>query len=82
MLYLLLFVQFFFVQDQLVSQNMSSGVFISTKSLVLQKVTKLDGGLYTCRAANDMGETSSQAVYLRVQCRWIVKSHIMLIFSS
>ncbi|CAH0596489.1 unnamed protein product [Chrysodeixis includens] len=53
--------------DQQVSQNMSSGVFISTKSLVLQRVTKRDGGLYTCRAANQMGESSSQAVYLRVQ---------------
>ncbi|XP_063896922.1 neural cell adhesion molecule 1 [Helicoverpa armigera] len=53
--------------DVQVSQNMSSGVFISTKSLVLQRVTKRDGGLYTCRAANQMGESSSQAVYLRVQ---------------
>ncbi|XP_050556217.1 hemicentin-2 [Spodoptera frugiperda] len=53
--------------DIQVSQNMSSGVFISTKSLVLQRVTKRDGGLYTCRAANQMGESSSQAVYLRVQ---------------
>ncbi|XP_023943421.1 hemicentin-2-like [Bicyclus anynana] len=53
--------------DQLVTQNMSSGVFISTKSLVLQKVTKKDGGLYACRAANQIGESSSQAVYLRVQ---------------
>ncbi|KAM3962170.1 neural cell adhesion molecule 1, partial [Aphomia sociella] len=53
--------------DVQVSQNMSSGVFISTKSLVLQKVARSDGGLYTCRAANQMGESSSQAVYLRVQ---------------
>ncbi|XP_059051651.1 hemicentin-2-like [Achroia grisella] len=53
--------------DVQVSQNMSSGVFISTKSLVLQRVTRGDGGLYTCRAANQMGESSSQAVYLRVQ---------------
>ncbi|KAJ0172067.1 hypothetical protein K1T71_012040 [Dendrolimus kikuchii] len=53
--------------DHQVSQNMSSGVFISTKSLVLQRVTRQDGGLYTCRAANQMGESSSQPVYLRVQ---------------
>ncbi|CAH2095620.1 unnamed protein product [Euphydryas editha] len=53
--------------DHQVTQNMSSGVFISTKSLVLQRVTRKDGGLYACKAANDMGETSSQAVYLRVQ---------------
>ncbi|CAB3233125.1 unnamed protein product [Arctia plantaginis] len=53
--------------DHPVNQNMSSGVFISTKSLVLQGVKKRDGGLYTCRAANQMGESSSQTVYLRVQ---------------
>ncbi|XP_012545535.1 neural cell adhesion molecule 2 isoform X2 [Bombyx mori] len=53
--------------DEPVLQNISSGVFISTKSLVLQRVTKVDGGLYTCRAANQMGESHSRAVYLRVQ---------------
>ncbi|XP_013147355.1 PREDICTED: nephrin-like [Papilio polytes] len=53
--------------DQQVTQNMSSGVFISTKSLVLQRVMRRDAGLYTCRAANQIGEASSQAVYLRVQ---------------
>ncbi|CAG5056796.1 unnamed protein product [Parnassius apollo] len=53
--------------DQQVIQNMSSGVFISTKSLVLQRVMRRDAGLYTCRAANQIGESSSQAVYLRVQ---------------
>ncbi|KPJ15532.1 Nephrin [Papilio machaon] len=47
--------------DQQVTQNMSSGVFISTKSLVLQRVMRRDAGLYTCRAANQIGEASSQA---------------------
>ncbi|KAL0868234.1 hypothetical protein ABMA27_007767 [Loxostege sticticalis] len=56
-----------FHNDVQVTQNISSGVFISTKSLVLQRVTRRDGGLYTCRAANQMGESSSQTVYLRVQ---------------
>ncbi|XP_073959446.1 neural cell adhesion molecule 1-like isoform X2 [Choristoneura fumiferana] len=53
--------------DQQVNQNMSSGVIFSTKSLVLQGVTRRDGGLYTCSAANQIGESTSQAVYLRVQ---------------
>lgn len=48
---------------------MSSGVIFSTKSLVLQGVTRRDGGLYTCSAANQIGEATSQAVYLRVQCK-------------
>ncbi|XP_041982912.1 obscurin-like [Aricia agestis] len=56
-----------FHNDQQVSQNMSSGVFISTKSLVLQRVGRRDGGLYACRAANAIGEATSQPVFLRVQ---------------
>ncbi|XP_063622419.1 neural cell adhesion molecule 2-like [Cydia splendana] len=58
-----------FHNDQQINQNMSSGVIFSTKSLVLQGVTRRDGGLYTCSAANQIGEATSQAVYLRVQCK-------------
>ncbi|XP_024215240.2 uncharacterized protein [Halyomorpha halys] len=46
---------------------MSSGVLISTLSLVLQRVTRQNGGSYTCMAANSRGQTSSQPVYLRIQ---------------
>ncbi|VVC88197.1 unnamed protein product [Leptidea sinapis] len=53
--------------EQQVIQNVTGGVFISTKSLVLQRVSRNDGGLYSCSAANHRGETSSQPVYLRVQ---------------
>ncbi|CAH1995466.1 unnamed protein product [Acanthoscelides obtectus] len=52
---------------QPVSQNMSSGVIISTHSLVLQKVARWQSGSYTCLAANARGETSSAPVYLRVR---------------
>ncbi|CAH1164164.1 unnamed protein product, partial [Phaedon cochleariae] len=51
----------------LVSQNMSSGVIISTHSLVLQKVTRWQSGSYTCLAANPRGETISEPVVLRVR---------------
>ncbi|VEN51524.1 unnamed protein product [Callosobruchus maculatus] len=46
---------------------MSSGVIISTHSLVLQKVARWQSGSYTCLAANARGETSSAPVYLRVR---------------
>ncbi|KAF5299772.1 hypothetical protein FQA39_LY11442 [Lamprigera yunnana] len=52
----------------LVSQNMSSGVIISTHSLVLQRVTRWQSGSYTCLAANNRGETMSKPVMLRVRC--------------
>ncbi|XP_057664801.1 hemicentin-1-like isoform X2 [Diorhabda carinulata] len=50
-----------------VNQNMSSGVIISTHSLVLQKVTRYQSGSYTCLAANVRGETMSEIVNLRVR---------------
>ncbi|XP_047537557.1 neural cell adhesion molecule 2-like [Vanessa atalanta] len=68
--------------EQQVTQNMSSGVFISTKSLVLQRVTRRDGGLYACKAANQMGETSSQAVYLRVQYAPVCAQHTPLVIGA
>lgn len=51
-------------------QNVTSGVILSTRSLVLQRVARQDAGAYTCRAANARGETSSQPVKLRVQCEY------------
>ncbi|KAJ2938745.1 hypothetical protein O0L34_g3358 [Tuta absoluta] len=53
--------------DKPVIQNMTSGVILSTRSLVLQKVTRRDAGGYSCKAANARGETSSEIVKLRVQ---------------
>lgn len=52
-----------------VIQNVSWGVIISTKSLVLQRVTRLQSGLYACTAANDRGEMQSEPVSLRIHCK-------------
>ncbi|XP_060522405.1 synaptogenesis protein syg-2-like isoform X2 [Cylas formicarius] len=51
----------------LVNQNVSSGIIISTHSLVLQSVTRWQGGAYACLAANSRGETMSDPVHLRVR---------------
>ncbi|KAF9823857.1 hypothetical protein SFRURICE_013394 [Spodoptera frugiperda] len=56
-----------FHNDRPVSQNMTSGIIVSTRSLVLQKVTRREAGSYSCKAANARGETSSKVVTLRVQ---------------
>ncbi|KAI5747836.1 hypothetical protein M8J77_018995 [Diaphorina citri] len=57
-----------------VKRNSSSGVILSTESLVLQKVSRHNSGRYTCQAVNDRGETSSHPVTLRVQCNNILNS--------
>lgn len=64
-----------------VTQNVSWGIIISTRSLVLQRVARIHAGFYACAAANDRGETQSSLVNLRIRCKCfsiiiIVKSTI------
>ncbi|XP_055585005.1 hemicentin-2-like [Uranotaenia lowii] len=54
-----------------VTQNVTSGVIISTRSLVLQRVGRYHSGMYACSAANDRGETQSDAVALRIHLKQI-----------
>ncbi|XP_030239425.1 uncharacterized protein LOC115562305 isoform X2 [Drosophila navojoa] len=50
-----------------VTQNVSWGIIISTRSLVLQRVGRVHSGFYACSAANDRGETQSALVNLRIR---------------
>lgn len=52
-----------------VTQNVSWGIIISTRSLVLQRVGRVHSGYYACSAANDRGETQSALVNLRIRCK-------------
>ncbi|KAF9823861.1 hypothetical protein SFRURICE_013398, partial [Spodoptera frugiperda] len=53
--------------DKPVLHNVVAGIIVSTKSLVLQKVTRDHGGDYSCRATNALGETASQSTHLSIQ---------------
>ncbi|XP_058467810.1 uncharacterized protein LOC131440502 isoform X2 [Malaya genurostris] len=66
-----------------VTQNVTSGVIISTRSLVLQKVGRYHSGMYACSAANDRGETQSEPVTLRIHFAPVcASSSIMIVGAS
>ncbi|KAF2354031.1 Fibronectin type III [Trinorchestia longiramus] len=48
-------------------QNVSAGVMVVGKSLVLQRVTRRQAGVYFCSAANSQGYNSSKPVMLNVK---------------
>lgn len=69
-----------FLQGQLVNQNVSWGIIISTRSLVLQRVARYHSGNYHCSATNDRGENQSALVYLRIHCKY--SSSMLFLFEK
>ncbi|KAH8419175.1 hypothetical protein KR222_008061, partial [Zaprionus bogoriensis] len=60
-----------------VTQNVSWGIIISTRSLVLQRVGRVHSGFYACSAANDRGETQSALVNLRIRYAPVCSTNIV-----
>ncbi|KAL0270121.1 UNVERIFIED_CONTAM: hypothetical protein PYX00_007628 [Menopon gallinae] len=71
-----------FHNAQVVTHNVSSGVILSTKSLVLQGVTRHDSGRYSCMAVNVKGETVSELVALRVKFAPVCRSSEVVIVGA
>ncbi|XP_012269309.1 protein turtle homolog A [Athalia rosae] len=63
-------------------QNVSAGVIVSTKSLVLQSISRDNAGNYTCVAANKRGETTSPGVLLRIQFAPVCKTKEITIIGA
>lgn len=57
-------------QGVVLPHNTSARVIRSNQSLVLQKVTRHSSGNYSCSAVNSEGETVSNHLQLRVQCKF------------
>ena len=67
-------------QGVLLSHNISAGVILSNVSLVLRAVTNARAGLYTCTAINSRGESTSEPLSLRIQCKYSIPIIEYLIF--
>lgn len=49
---------------------MTARIIRSNQSLVIQKVTRANAGKYVCSAVNTEGETLSNDLPFRVQCKF------------
>ena len=53
----------------MVLHDKDNGIIISGSSLVLQAVTRQQGGKYSCVASNIEGDTQSNILHLKVMCK-------------
>ncbi len=58
-----------FFQGKILNYSVEDGVIISNQSLVLQKVSRAETGLYRCSAFNKEGHGKSKPVNLAIKCK-------------
>ena len=58
----------FIPQGRELRHNVARKVIVSSRSLVLQGVTRGDSGVYTCTAHNAEGDGESNPITLDVRC--------------
>ena len=66
------------LQDNELSHDVSAGVIVSNRSLVLQRVRRTHSGTFTCHAENAEDAASSNGVELKVKCECSRACHFYL----
>lgn len=59
----------FSLQGLELNDDIASGIIVSNRSLVLQRVTKKAAGLFACQATNAEGHSTSNQLQLNVKCK-------------
>ena len=60
-------------------QNVREGVIMGNRSLVLQRLSTANTGLYSCEAANTVGRGRSNSVNLDIKCKNIRTIYLYLL---
>lgn len=59
--------------DKPLAHNVSAGIIMSSRSLVLQRIKIENRGYYQCEAHNAMGKSMSNKLSLNPECKYIAK---------
>ena len=59
----------YFFQGKVVEHSIEDGIISSNQSLVLQSISKVSAGNYTCEAFNSEGSGLSNHVKLNIKCK-------------
>lgn len=60
--------------------NLEEGVKVGKQKLMMIGIEKQQGGMYSCRGTNAVGDGQSEPYILEVKCEWIVIILLLLLF--